>query len=215
MAGWVRSSLGTGCLLGLIALGGCAGAGGPEGTSGDSGSMLANLMAFNTTTPEPAKSAVVSERIDCPKVEVLDGTASLRTFSGTDESNGSLKHQFSLGDVVRECSRSGNQLVLKVGVEGRLLLGPQGAPGAFTAPVRIAIRREKDQQATSSKIYSVPVSIASGQSVADFTVVSDPISVPFTQQHADDDYTIVVGFDAKGAAAAPGAAARARRGRRS
>ena len=76
--------------------------------------------------------------------------------------------QFSMGDAVRECSRSGEQLVLKVGVEGRALLGPAGTAGAFTAPVRIAVRNERTGKPVVSKLFQVPVTIAAGDNGAPF-----------------------------------------------
>ena len=44
-------------------------------------------------------------------------------------------------------------------------------------------------------------------------MVSDPIEVPFIKARADDDYTILVGFDAKGSATDPAAPGKARRKR--
>lgn len=182
------------CLAGTALLGGCGGS-----ASGDSGTAVANLLAFNTTTvsaaPPPAQ---IDEKLQCPTVEVLDGTASSRVYAGAEQTNSSVKYQFSMGDVARECSHVGDQLVLKVGVEGRALVGPVGAPGTYAAPVRIAVRREKDEKPVATKLYKIPVTIPSGEGGAPFSLVADPISVPFTTAHADDDYTIVVGFDAKG-----------------
>jgi hypothetical protein len=191
------------CLLGTALLSGCGGSRGfePEGTG--AGSTLGNLIAFNKLNPGPAPQAALTEdKLDCPTIEVLDGTASARVYAGADQSNGNVKYQFSMGDVVRECSHVGGDLVLKVGVEGRVLIGPVGAPGSFAAPVRIAVRRERDQTVVASKFYRVPVTVPPGGSEAGFSLVSDPIAVPFTQAHTDEDYTIVVGFDAKGSATA-------------
>lgn len=183
------------CLAGMALLGGCGGS-----ASSDSGSAVANLLAFNTTkvSAPPPPAAQADETLQCPTVEVLDGTASSRVYAGAEQTNGSVKYQFSMGDVARECSHVGDQLVLKVGVEGRALVGPVGAPGTYAAPVRIAVRREKDEKPVATKLYNIPVTIPSGEGGAPFSLIADPISVPFTTAHADDDYTIVVGFDAKG-----------------
>ena len=188
-------------LFGALALAGCGGTSGfaPPGES--VGTTLGNLVAFNKfkvaalSKPKPEEAT-----IDCPTVEVLDGTASARTYAGSDQSNGAVRYQFSMGDVVRECSRAGDQLVLKVGVEGRALIGPAGTPGSFTAPVRIAVRNDNDRKVVTSKFYNVPVTVQGGESQADFSIVSDPITVPFIKVHADEDYSILVGFDPKGQA---------------
>ena len=184
-----------------LAVGGCGA--GSYGFAPDQSdynhSALANLLAFNSLkAPTPPPVASISEKLQCPTVEVLDGTASSRVYAGTDQSNASVRYQFSMGDVVRECSHEGGDLVLKIGVEGRALLGPAGAAGSFAAPVRIAIRREKDSKIVSSTLLRTPVTIDAGQTGAPFVLVTDPIRVPFTSVNEDSDYAIIVGFDSKG-----------------
>ena len=189
-------------------LAGCAGGGENffASSSGSGSSTLGNLLAFNTTNPGPAPAAKTNqdEPLQCPTVEVLDGTASLRTYTGTDQSNNNVRYQYSMGDIARECSKAGNEIAIKVGVEGRVLLGPAGAPGNFSVPVRIAVRRDSDQKPAASKLYQVSASVAPGETQGEFTVVSDPLTVPFIQAHADEDYTILVGFDDHTAAPAKG-----------
>lgn len=192
------------CVLTLLALGGLvsacgAGSSGFESPSVDRGTTLGNLLAFNSpSAPAMSKPVDTTEKPTCPEIEVLDGTASSRVYAGVEQSNGNVRYQFSMGDVVRECSRVGDQLVIKVGVEGRALLGPMGSPGGFTAPVRVAVRRERDETAVASKLYQVPVSIGAGDANAPFSIVTDPIGVPFLSAQANTDYTIVVGFDPRG-----------------
>jgi hypothetical protein len=76
-----------------------------------------------------------------------------------------------------------------------VLLGPAGSPGSFSVPVRMAILRERDNQPIISKLYRAAVTVAAGETRADFTIVSEPLRVPFIQDHAEDDYTIKVGID--------------------
>ncbi len=184
------------CCAGL-ALSGCAATEKLIPSSDSVSATFGNLLAFNTTRPGPIPSAAHpgEEPLQCPSLEVLDGTSSYRTYSGTDQANGNVRYQFSMGDVARDCTRSGNEILMKVGVEGRVLLGPAGAPGSFTVPVRIAVRRDSDQKPAAAKLYQVPATIAAGETTGSFTIVTDPIAVPFITTHADDDYTILVGFD--------------------
>lgn len=205
MAAVTDLACGAGRFLAMAAVaGGLAGCGGVTGTRGfepesaNHGTTLGNLLAFNSiSAPSPVKRVEVEEKPSCPTIEVLDGTAAARTYAGAEQSNSTVRYQFSLGDVVRDCSRVGDQLVLKVGIEGRALLGPAGAPGGFTAPVRIAVRDEQTEKAVASKLYQVPVTIAGADSGAPFSIVSDPIAVPFKSAQGENDYTILVGFDPK------------------
>ena len=198
-----------------LSLCGCAATEKLMPSTGGSGSVFGNLLAFHTADPGPAPAAaagVRDEPLQCPIVEILDGTASYRTYAGAEQTNEAVRYQFSMGEVARDCTRNGKDILLKVGVEGRVLLGPAGAPGAFTVPVRVAVRHDGDGKVVATKFFQVPATIAAGTDATTFQVVSEPIAVPFLTSHADEDYTILVGFDASGKAA-PAAPATSRKPR--
>lgn len=179
-------------------------------------SVFGNLLAFNKADPGPLAANAQATQVaplQCPTVEVLDGTASYRTYVGADQSNAAVRYQFSMGDVARDCVRAGDRIQIKVGVEGRVLLGPAGSPGSFTVPVRIAVRRDADGKPVAAKLYQVPATIAAGGDSTDFQLVTEPIAVPFVTPHADDDYTVLVGFDAGTKAPAAAAGKGRKRGR--
>lgn len=192
---------------GLVGLAGCCflagcGAGGTAGFETPrpntfSLSSLGNLVAFNTLFPSSTPLPQNDSPVECPTIEVLDGTASVRVYSGGDRSNDHVRYGFALGDIARECSKAGDMLVLKVGAEGRVLLGPSGSPGSFTVPLRIAVRNDVTQKVLTSQLNSIPASIGSGETQAAFTFVSEPFSVPLVR-HPDEDYVILVGFDPNG-----------------
>ncbi|RYB01716.1 hypothetical protein D3272_24600 [Lichenibacterium ramalinae] len=183
-------------------------------TTGGGGSVFGNLLAFHTSDPGPVPVAGQREDpLECPTIEILDGTASYRTYAGAEQTNEAVRYQFSMGEVARDCTKSGKEILLKVGVEGRVLLGPAGAPGSFTVPVRIAVRHDGDGKAVATKFFQVPATIAPGADSTTFQVVSEPIAVPFVTSHSDEDYTILVGFDASGKPA-PAAAGPDRKPRR-
>ena len=171
-------------------------------------SKLGNLVAFNKLFPDSAPLPQSDTNVDCPVIEVQDGTASVRVFKG-GQSNADVRYGFSMGDVARECSKVGNQLQLKVGVEGRVLIGPAGAPGTFTVPIRIAVRNDNTQKVLSSQLARISATIAPSDTQAGFTYVTEPFSVPFVGR-PEEDYTILVGFDsgAKSSTDAPARSAR-------
>lgn len=181
-----------------LGLAGCAHSPGSFDDLDSGGSSFSNLMALvQFKKPPPAQAP--AEHVVCPDIIILDGTANDRVYGKGDQTNENLRYQFSLNDVARDCKVDGNQISLKIGAAGKILLGPVGAPGSFTAPVRIAIVRESDQDPVVSKLYGVPVSVPAGQSEAPFTLVTDQIEIPYTHANAQHDYTIKVGFDAAGA----------------
>ena len=64
-----------------------------------------------------------------------------------------------MGEIARECRVAGNQLIIKIGVEGRVLLGPAGSPGTFTVPVTIAVRDEPRRWSPTAPTRSPPTSL--------------------------------------------------------
>ena len=199
--------------LAALALSGCGGGGAASLDPGanTTSNTLANILAFGRPSAPPAPAAADPNaiRLVCPDIEVPDGLAALRV-GGQD--SGSVRYQYSLGETARECSVANGQLTLRVGVEGRVLIGPAGGAGAFTAPVRIVIQRNGDQKAEATKLYKVAVNVPAGDTQGTFTLVSDPIVVPYHHEDATDDYSIVVGFDgAKATGAAPVQRVRRRR----
>ncbi len=131
----------------------------------------------------------------CPEVIILDGTAAAQTHSGSPPTNMNLRYQYALGDVVRQCTLEGDQLAIKVGIAGNVLLGPAGTPASFSVPLRVAIVGTKDNDPIVTKLYHVAATISQGQAQTDFSLVTEPLLVPFTQDHTEDDYTIKVGID--------------------
>ena len=199
----------------LSALSGCGG-----------GSYLGSLLGSDSTpapTPAAATGAQVAgqaatgqaatgqaaaagpRELVCPFVDVREGAAAHRVYAG-QPSNANVRYQFSIGDVARECRVVGDRLVMRIGVEGRVLLGPAGGPSSFTVPVSIAVRDEQSKNFVASRVFWRAAVIPQGASNTVFSVVSDEIAVPFRGNAANQDYQIFVGFD--GASAATGSARR-------
>ncbi|CAN2535520.1 hypothetical+protein [Methylocapsa aurea] len=147
--------------------------------------------------------------VDCPEILVDTGAATLRVPPGAD--NSSVRYQLSLSHLARECTVSGDQILIKVGVEGAAVLGPTGQPGSFSGALKIAARRQKDESILASKIYHVSASVPAGAARGEFRVISEPLSVPYLGAQAADDYEILVGFE--GGAADKSAPAQKRRKR--
>ena len=59
-------------------------------------------------------------------------------------------------------------------------------------PVRIGIRRETDKKILTSKVVNITATIPPGGSNTTFAVVSEPLTVPWLREEADEDYMVVV-----------------------
>jgi hypothetical protein len=185
-----------------LALTGCGGQLGnsesqPSGVYVSPGSrLLATMLGMKPTgaandAPAPAQP---NRHIFCPQIVVLEGAAASRAYAGSPPASENLRYQSALTDTARECALEGDKLAIKIGVAGNVLLGPAGSAGSFSVPVRMTILRKRDNEPVAAKLYRAAVTVGPGQTQADFTIISDPLYVPFIQDHAEDDYTISVGI---------------------
>jgi hypothetical protein len=177
-------------LVGIaVALTGCLSA--PQ--SGDD-SVAMTLLHGGRLQPVAAQA---KREITCPYIQPLDGTVSYRA-GATDSARG-VTYQSSLTNAARECSDDGATIRIKVGVQGRIILGEGGRPGGYTAPVRIAVR--KGDQTVYSKLHQVPVSVPADDTHGIFTVIDDAIALPISATvDPGDEYKILIGLDPQGRA---------------
>ncbi len=129
---------------------------------------------------------------ECPDIVVDGGAAELRSPPGADAA--SVRYQLSLGRMARDCALHGDDITMRVGLEGSALLGPTGQSGPFFGNLRIAIRRKSDDELIGAKNYKVGANIPAGASRADFSLLVEDLSAPFISSKAGDDYEVVVGF---------------------
>jgi hypothetical protein len=156
-----------------------------------------------------ATAAVSSADIDCPNVTVRSGAAAWQVNAGAGATN--VRYQGSLGQLARECAVLGETVTMRVGVEGRILVGPKGGPGNVNVPLRIALVSEgPTPRPIWSKFYSVPVAVPPNASQAIFSQVEDDLTFPLPANKRIDNYVVYVGFDPQGAAAASKGTAKAK-----
>ncbi|MBF9231810.1 hypothetical protein [Microvirga alba] len=175
-------------MLGLTALTGC-------GAPGEGGSTLGNMILFAGPTVPPPQAAQI-EDVYCPPVEVSEGGSALQAYTGGRVGDtGGLRSQISISQLARECvGRPDGATVVKIGVEGRALLGVGGAAGRYDVPVHIVVKRGSTVIANRSKRLSV--AIPAGDSQATFVVVEEGIVVPAVDANS---FEIEVGLGAQAA----------------
>jgi hypothetical protein len=190
--------------LALLAAG-CSSSG-PATTDGSSSfaDRFRSAMASGSA-PAPAPAAIPGgpKALDsCPNVDLRQGAGTLTINNNPkDPSAMQLRYQVAVTQTARECSNVSGNLIMRVGVQGRLVIGPAGTPGSIELPLRYAVVQEGPEPKTLyTKLYRVPVSIADGQSSVAFTHIEEAISLPMPSAAVFDSYVIYVGFDALGAA---------------
>jgi hypothetical protein len=163
---------------------------------------------FGKSSPPPAGSANPSgpaADIDCPSVTVRQGAATLAiTEPGAESGPMTTRYQVSISQTARECAVLGGMMTIKVGVEGRVLLGPMGGPGDVDIPLRVAVVQEGTTPKTIvSKFYKVPVTVPPGQTSVQFVQVDQDLSFPTPRGSDLDNYIVYVGFDPQSLGAKP------------
>lgn len=186
----------------LMALAGCSSSGGGDGTS--FGERFSRAMATGTpTAPAPAATTGAAANLDtCPNVDVRRGAGTIAiNTNARDPQATQLRYQISVADTARECANVAGNLQIKVGMQGRMVLGPAGTAGTVEVPVRYALVEEGPQPKTVySKLYRVPISVSEGQPSVAFTHIEEAMSVPMPSPAVFDRYVIYVGFDPLGSA---------------
>ena len=131
----------------------------------------------------------------CPPVDVRQGAATLTVPPGEPDAF-NLRYQGTINEMARECSVTAGVMRIKVGVQGRILLGPVGGPGALEIPLRFAVVHEGPEPKTIlSKFYKVPVTIPEGKPNVAFLHVDEDVSFPMPPDTDIHMYVVYVGFD--------------------
>jgi hypothetical protein len=187
----------------------------PETTASTSPSVadrMSNLFGSSHQASGPA-GVGSSDDIDCPNVDIRPGSSTLTIAGGGAESSAmDLRYQATIGRTARECALLGATMTIKVGVQGRLMLGPNGGPGQVDIPLRYALVHEGPEPKTIvTKLHRFPVTIGPDQTGVAFTHIEEDLTIPVPDPIALQSYVVYVGFDP----AAPKPAPQRRQQRRS
>src|SRR6516164_5217672 len=85
---------------------------------------------------QPASSTPSAPEVECPGVDIRNGASTLNITVKPDQA------------TARECQVQSGTMSIKVGVQGRAIMGPFGAPGTVEIPLRYAVVREGPEPKT-------------------------------------------------------------------
>ncbi len=154
---------------------------------------------------EPAQSAspppVISGPTDdsgltCPIVSIRAGASTFAVgLPGKPASGSDLRYQASIGRTARECQINGGQITAKIGIQGRVIAGPAGAPLSVDVPMRVAVVQEGVSPKTIfTKAYQTNVAMDPNGNAA-FTLIAEDIVYPAPSVDVGDAYVFYIGFD--------------------
>ena len=162
---------------------------------------------FSTASAANEPRPVVNTQqanVDCPLIDIREGAGTLTIPPPPpDGSNDAmaLKYQGTFVRAARDCKVVGGQLVMKIGVQGRVIVGPAGGPGEVDVPLRLAVVDQPTSGAKTilTKLINIPVTVMSTDTGATFTHIEDNFAFPLPSSAELDDYIVYIGFDPIGA----------------
>jgi hypothetical protein len=176
----------------------------PSTTSSSSfGSKISSFFSNSSATSHQSvtntSTGAQQANLDCPMMDIRNGASTLQIPPPTEDQNStmSLKYQGTFVRAARECAAVNQQMVMKVGVEGRIIVGPAGGPGQVDVPLRIAVVDETTAgtKMITTKFIRIPVTVAPGQGSVDFSHVEEGLSFPMPSAADLDSYVVYIGFD--------------------
>jgi hypothetical protein len=175
------------------------------------GAILPGCSTSILTTPASSFSALVAQNsptvgttptdntlsFECPSVGIREGAATLSVTANQNEDAAiNLRYQVGIATTARECRLNGNMVTMKVGVQGRVVLGPAGGPGQIEVPLRLAVVHEgPEPKPIFTKLIRVQVTVPPDSGNVQFTMIEDGITFPMPRAGIIDEYIVYVGFD--------------------
>jgi hypothetical protein len=146
---------------------------------------------------QPASPTPSAPDIECPGVDIRTGASTLEIAAkAAQPTAGDLRYQLSFGQTARECTVQAGVMSIKVGVQGRIILGPMGGPGNVGVPLRYAVVREGAEPRTIvTKFKRIPVTVGQDQTHVQFVDIEEGLTFPVPKASDLDAYVIYVGFD--------------------
>ncbi|MEA2871468.1 MAG: hypothetical protein QOH67_1444 [Hyphomicrobiales bacterium] len=160
------------------------------------GNWLFGPSSSSSASGDTANANTAAE-VDCPGVDVRQGASTLAiTAPGAEGGPLTTRYQVSIAQTARECAALGGVMTMKVGVQGRVLLGPSGGPGQVDIPLRMAVVQEGPAPKTVvTRFYKLAVAVGPGQVSVPFTHVEQDLTFPMPRAADFDAYVVYVGFD--------------------
>ncbi len=191
-----------------VVLTGCGG-GSMFGTSSGTGSTSSVSSRFSqlfgsntqeaTTTSTPSTQSTDNSGLNCPSVAIRFGASTLAVgLPGKEASGNDLRYQGSITRTARSCNLKGSQITATIGIQGRIVVGPAGAPPTVEVPIRIAVVQDgAPEKIIATKAYKTTVNVDSTGST-DFSLVAEDLSYPTPTAEANEKYVLYIGFDPAG-----------------
>jgi hypothetical protein len=177
-------------------LGGCSAF---SGGSADTSSSPSRFTSLFSSTPSADTGNPAFNPSDCPPLEIRTGAGTLTAGGKPPASPTEVRYQLTFGQLARQCFAGAATLTIKVGVQGRIILGPVGGPGPVDVPLRYAVVSEgADPKTVFTKFKRIQVEVPPDQTNMVFSDIEEGLSVPLVPSAELSSYVVYVGYDSIG-----------------
>jgi hypothetical protein len=160
---------------------------------------------FGGKSEEPAQGAsqgaapVASEPqtdLTCPPVSIRAGASTYAVAApGKQPVGNDLRFQATITKTARDCNLNGGEITARIGIQGRVIAGPAGAPSTVEIPLRVAVVQGGVQEKTiATKVYRTSVTMTETGSEP-FSLVAEELVYPAPVGAVGDSYIFYIGFD--------------------
>ncbi|MGH6642111.1 MAG: hypothetical protein ACRED3_05370 [Bradyrhizobium sp.] len=155
---------------------------------------------FGGKSDEPAPNAPKIEQdtgdLTCPDVRIRAGASTYAVGApGKQPVGNDLRFQATINKTARECNLNGGVITARIGIQGRVIAGPAGAPATVQVPLRVAVVQGGINEKTiATKAYQTTVNMTENGSEP-FTLVAEDLVYPAPSGAANDSYIFYIGFD--------------------
>jgi len=134
--------------------------------------------------------------LNCPPVSIRAGASTyLVGAPGKPAVGDAVRFQASITRTSRDCTINAGQITARIGIQGRVIAGPSGAPDSVEVPMRIAVVQGGVTEKTiATKAYRTTVAM-NEEGSAPFTIIADDIVYPAPPPAVGDAYIFYIGFD--------------------
>ena len=163
------------------------------------GDRFKSLFGGGSSEEKPAakpSESITDDELTCPPVTVRAGASTFKVGApGKEAAGNDLRYQATISKTARECSINAGQITARIGIQGRVIAGPAGAPPSVQVPLRVAVVQAGiGEKVIATKAYQTTVAMTEDSSVP-FVLVAEDLVYPAPTGAAGESYVFYVGFD--------------------
>ncbi len=169
---------------------------------------LKNMFGGGKSDDQQQQQQVPSDEpqpdMDCPQVTIRAGASTFAVAApGQQPVGNAVRFQATITKLARDCTKTGGEITARIGIQGRVIAGPAGAPPSVEVPLRVAVvQGGVGEKVIATKAFRTTVTMGEDESVP-FSFVAEDLVYPVPSPSVADNYIFYVGFDPQLVSAAP------------